>query len=57
MIKLYAKMNALHDFPWVYLILSNLSYVIFAAKNNFSHFSPAVSLFRKSFSILFHSSQ
>jgi len=28
MIKLYAKMIGLHDFAWVYVILSNLSYII-----------------------------
>jgi len=50
MIKLYAKLNGLHNFAWVYVILSNLSYIILAAKNDFSHFSPAVSLFGKSFS-------
>jgi len=45
----------LHNFAWVYVILSNLSQMIFTTRNNFSHLSPTVSLFRKSFSIFFHS--
>jgi len=53
MIKLYAKVNGLHKFPWVYVILANLCYAIFAAKNSFSHFSPTGSIFGKSFSIPF----
>ena len=57
MIKLCAKVNGLHNFAWVYAILTNLYDVFFAAKNNFSHFSPTASLFGKSFSIPFHSFQ
>ena len=55
MIKLYAKINDIHDFACFYMILSNLSEMILTAKNNFSHFSLAASLFGKSFSIPFHS--
>ena len=50
MIKLCAKTNDLRNFAWFYMILSNLSYAVYAAKNNFSHFSPTGSLFGKSFS-------
>jgi hypothetical protein len=50
MIKLCAKTNTLHNFAWLYVILSNLSSVIFTAMNHFSHFSRIVSIFGKMFS-------